>query len=89
MRIIRLKDVMATTGLGRSSIYKYAHEGTFPKPVSLGGRSSGWVLDEVEEWVIEKIAQRDEKLEEERKERGGVVRAVESSDGNSGSVTYQ
>lgn len=67
MRIIRLKDVMATTGLGRSSIYKYAQEDSFPKPVSLGGRSSGWIQDEVEEWVIEKIAQRDEKLREERK----------------------
>ncbi len=67
MRVIRLKEVMETTGLGRSSIYKYAQEGSFPKPVSLGGRSSGWVLDEVEEWVIEQIAQRDEKLREERK----------------------
>ncbi len=67
MRIIRLKDVMATTGLGRSSIYKYVQEGAFPKPVRLGGRSTGWVEDEVEEWVIEKIAQRDEKLREERK----------------------
>jgi prophage regulatory protein len=65
MRIIRLKEVMATTGLGRSSIYKYAAEGSFPKPVSLGGRSSGWVQDEVEDWVIEQIAMRDEKLKEE------------------------
>jgi len=62
MRIMRLKEVMETTGLGRSSIYKYAQEGSFPKPVSLGGRSSGWVLDEVEEWVIEQIARRDERL---------------------------
>ena len=65
MRIIRLKEVMETTGLGRSSIYKYAQEGSFPKPVSLGGRSSGWVLDEVEEGVIEQIAKRDQRLEEE------------------------
>lgn len=65
MRIMRLKEVMETTGLGRSSIYKYAQEGSFPKPVSLGGRSSGWVSDEVEEWVVEKIAIRDERLQKE------------------------
>lgn len=67
MRIMRLKEVMETTGLGRSSIYKYAQEGSFPKPVSLGGRSSGWVSDEIEEWVVEQIALRDEKLKEEEK----------------------
>ena len=71
MRIIRLKEVMETTGLGRSSIYKYAQEGAFPKPVSLGGRSSGWVLDEVEEWVVEQIALRDEKLKEEARRGAG------------------
>lgn len=70
MRIMRLKEVMETTGLGRSSIYKYAQEGSFPKPVSLGGRSSGWVSDEVEEWVVEQIALRDEKLKEEEKRAG-------------------
>lgn len=70
MRIMRLKEVMETTGLGRSSIYKYAQEGTFPKPVSLGGRASGWVCDEVEEWVLEVIALRDEKLKEEGKRAG-------------------
>ncbi|MCG8391800.1 MAG: AlpA family transcriptional regulator [Pseudomonadales bacterium] len=70
MRIMRLKEVMETTGLGRSSIYKYAQEGAFPKPVSLGGRSSGWVSDEVEEWVVEQITLRDEKLKEEAKWAG-------------------
>ncbi|WP_290525746.1 AlpA family transcriptional regulator [Alcanivorax sp.] len=70
MRIMRLKEVMETTGLGRSSIYKYAQEGSFPKPVSLGGRSSGWVSDEVEEWVVEKIAIRDERLPKETVQAG-------------------
>ncbi|HCH0517576.1 TPA: AlpA family phage regulatory protein, partial [Pseudomonas aeruginosa] len=36
MRIIRLREVMATTGLARSTVYKYISEGAFPKPVSLG-----------------------------------------------------
>lgn len=37
MRIIRLQEVMATTGLARSTIYKLISESTFPKPVPLGG----------------------------------------------------
>ncbi|MGC3094884.1 AlpA family transcriptional regulator [Pseudomonas aeruginosa] len=43
MRIIRLKEVIDSTGLARSTIYKYIKEGTFPKPVSLGDRCVGWV----------------------------------------------
>lgn len=65
MRIMRLKEVMETTGLGRSYIYRLASEGSFPKPVRLGGRASGWVSDEIEEWVIEKIAARDMEIENE------------------------
>lgn len=59
MRIIKLKEVMECTGLGRSSIYKQISDGTFPKNVSLGYRAVGWVDSEVDEWILEKIAERD------------------------------
>lgn len=59
MRIIRLKDVMSSTGLARSTIYKYIDEGTFPKSVSLGDRSVGWVEGEVHEWILSRIEARD------------------------------
>jgi len=59
MRIIRLKDVIDSTGLGRSTIYKYIAEGAFPKRVSLGERSVGWVEEEVHEWILARIEERD------------------------------
>lgn len=59
MRIIRLRDVMSTTGLARSTIYKYIGENTFPKPVPMGGRCVGWVESEVHDWVLERIEERD------------------------------
>ncbi|HFF2119951.1 TPA: helix-turn-helix transcriptional regulator, partial [Pseudomonas aeruginosa] len=31
----------------------------FPKPVSLGGRSAGWVAEEVNDWVLARIEERD------------------------------
>ncbi|HGX3309059.1 TPA: helix-turn-helix transcriptional regulator [Pseudomonas aeruginosa] len=62
MRIIRLREVMATTGLARSTVYKYVSEGTFPKPVPLGERCVGWVEEEVHDWVMEKIEERDAAL---------------------------
>lgn len=59
MRIIRLRDVMSSTGLARSTIYKYIVEGTFPKSVSLGDRSVGWVEGEVHDWILSRIEARD------------------------------
>jgi prophage regulatory protein len=59
MKIIRLKQVKETTGLARSTIYKYIADGTFPRPVALGGRSVGWLLSEVEGWVRAKVEARD------------------------------
>ncbi|MCS9699520.1 AlpA family transcriptional regulator [Pseudomonas aeruginosa] len=59
MRIIRLKEVIDSTGLARSTIYKLIGEGEFPKPVPLVGRSVGWVESEVHEWIRSRIARRD------------------------------
>lgn len=59
MKIIRLKDVIDSTGLARSTIYKYIAEGTFPRPVSLGDRCVGWVESEVQSWILERIEERD------------------------------
>ncbi|HCF7596978.1 helix-turn-helix transcriptional regulator [Pseudomonas aeruginosa] len=59
MRIIRLKDVIDSTGIARSTIYKLIGEGGFPKPVPLVGRSVGWVESEVHEWIKARIAERD------------------------------
>lgn len=59
MRIIRLKEVIDSTGLARSTIYKYIGEGDFPKPVSLGDRCVGWVESEVHDWILARIEERD------------------------------
>ncbi|OEF72464.1 transcriptional regulator, partial [Vibrio splendidus 1F-157] len=47
------------TSLARSTIYKYMSEGQFPKAVSLGCRSVAWVEEEVTDWVLERIGERD------------------------------
>ncbi|PTQ88567.1 AlpA family transcriptional regulator [Agitococcus lubricus] len=62
MIIMRLTDVMFHTGLGRSSIYKFIAAGTFPKPVPLGDRAVGWVKSEIEDWIMDKIEDRDKRL---------------------------
>ncbi|WP_300179827.1 AlpA family transcriptional regulator [uncultured Aliivibrio sp.] len=60
MRLIRLKEVMSMTGLGRSTVYNYIADNVFPKSVSLGDRAVAWVESEIEEWVLARIEERDE-----------------------------
>jgi prophage regulatory protein len=53
--ILRLPDVKRSTGLSRSTIYLRITRGTFPKPVSLGGRAVGWLEAEVQQWLERRI----------------------------------
>ena len=53
--ILRLPDVIARTGLSRSSIYLRIANEAFPRSVSLGGRAVGWLEKDIEDWLAEKI----------------------------------
>ncbi|MCW8331953.1 AlpA family transcriptional regulator [Photobacterium sp. SDRW27] len=60
MKLIRQKEVTEMTGVSRASVYKLMAVGRFPKSVSLGDRAVAWVESEVQEWILERIAERDE-----------------------------
>ncbi|EGQ7913980.1 TPA: helix-turn-helix transcriptional regulator [Vibrio parahaemolyticus] len=60
MKLIRQKEVTEMTGVSRASVYKLMAVGRFPKSVSLGERAVAWVESEVQEWILERIAERDE-----------------------------
>ena len=55
MRLIKLKEVIEKTSLGRSTIYEFMTKGTFPKQVSLGAKSVAWLESEVDDWIMEKV----------------------------------
>lgn len=59
IRFLRLNDVIAATGLSRSTIYKFMDEEVFPKTIPLGGRAVAWVESEIEEWMEQRLALRD------------------------------
>ena len=58
MKFIKLQNVMAITGMSRSSIYLAIAEGRFPKQINLGVRSIAFLESEVQEWMDECIANR-------------------------------
>lgn len=57
--IIKLKEVVKITSLSRPTIYRFIAVGSFPRQVKLGGKSVGWVEEEVIAWIKDRINQRD------------------------------
>ena len=53
--IWRLPVVMNRTGKPRSSIYADVGAGSFPPPINIGPRAVGWIADEVEQWIQDRI----------------------------------
>ena len=54
-QILRLKDVIAMTGLSRSTIYLRMEQDKFPQQINLGSRAVGWISSEIKEWIEERI----------------------------------
>jgi prophage regulatory protein len=54
-KILRLPAVKEFTGLSRSTIYLRMANNEFPRPISLGGRSVGWLEEDINEWLEQKI----------------------------------
>lgn len=55
--ILRLPTVKARTGLSRSTIYLQMSQGRFPKQVALGDRAVGWLENEIDQWITDRIDQ--------------------------------
>jgi prophage regulatory protein len=55
VRMLRLPDVLKRTALSRSQIYRLIEQDDFPKQVRLGERAAGWVEEEVDGWLRERI----------------------------------
>lgn len=58
-RIIRLKTVLARTGLSRSTMYRKIAEGTFPCQIKISVNGSGWRESAVNRWIDNPIGYRE------------------------------
>ena len=51
VRVLRLPQVKARIGMGRSWIYAAMKRGDFPAPVRLSIRAVGWRVADVDAWI--------------------------------------
>ena len=57
--LIKLKKVKEITTFSTATIYRLISQGEFPKQIKLAERSSGWLLEEVYNWIDQKKDERD------------------------------
>ena len=56
MQILRLPEVVTRIGYRRAKVYSLMREGKFPKSIALGSRARGWLADEVDNWIRERVS---------------------------------
>lgn len=57
--ILRLPETIKKTGLSRSTIYLRIKSNSFPEPVNLGERSIGFIESEIDDWIEQRMLDRD------------------------------
>lgn len=55
-KLLRVRDVLECTGLGRSTMYTLIKEGKFPPPTKLSARCVAWDSTAVNQWIEERLA---------------------------------
>lgn len=54
--LLRLPDVLALTGLRKTTLYALIKNGDFPPSLALTLRTRAWRSDQVQEWINARIA---------------------------------
>jgi prophage regulatory protein len=54
---LRIRHVVAVTGLSRSTIYALISTDKFPKPIKLSTRAVAWRSSVVQEWIKQREQQ--------------------------------
>ena len=57
-QLIRKPEVLAQTGLSKSTLYNRINDGLFPSPISLGLRAVAFVVSEVDTVIQAMIAEK-------------------------------
>lgn len=58
-KLLKFEEVQSRTQKSRSRIYDDMAAGTFPKPVKIGTRAVAWIASEIDEWIEQRIADRE------------------------------
>jgi prophage regulatory protein len=67
LRILRLPEVAQRVNLSREQIAILERVGQFPHRVSLSPRAVGWIEHEIDRWIQDRMAERDNAVKAEER----------------------
>ena len=59
-KVLKVKEVAEEINVSVPQIYRLVSIGSFPKPIKLGERGSGWLTSEIDAWLQSRVDARDE-----------------------------
>ena len=59
LKVIKLAQVKELTTFSSATIYRLIEKGKFPRQLKLAERCSGWLLQDIYNWINEKKDARD------------------------------
>ena len=62
-RLMAAGAVLELTALSQATLYGLMSEGRFPRPLRVGKRAVRWLESDIETWLQERIAERDQERE--------------------------
>ncbi len=60
MKVLKVKQVAEEINVSVPQVYRLVSIGSFPKPIKLGERGSGWLTSEIDAWLQSRVDARDE-----------------------------
>lgn len=72
-----LEDVKRKTKMSKSWIYREMAANRFPRSMMLAG-AARWLMSEVDEWILERVKERDERAKCETQRKVEYVRLQEA-----------
>lgn len=59
-RVSRIQDVTEQLGISKMTLRRWVEDGKFPRPIRLGPNSIAWLNDEIDAWLEERAAAREQ-----------------------------
>ena len=59
-KVLKAKQVAEEINVSVPQVYKLVSKGSFPQPIKLGERGSGWLTSEIDAWLQSRVDARDE-----------------------------
>ena len=70
--LLKVRDIQARLGIGRSAVYALIHEPSFPAPIAINSRILRWEVTEFEQWLLSRKSSLKTKKQKQISPKGKV-----------------